>query len=146
MLRIPGPGSNWTVANKPSTECKDAIEAFKNANELEHNACSECYCLSAIASFASAMRNHAVESCDKAIATADSGQMKALAHNLKGDLPVNSGDPKVAKTAESEFQAAVQSDPKSPVFHLNLAKALLRESKDDDAKQRYQECLNLWPR
>ncbi len=91
-------------------------------------------------------QNHALESCDKAIATADSNQLRALAHNLKGSLLWNSGgDAKAAHSAEGEFQAAVQADPKVPVFHMNLAKTLLRQSKDEDAKQQLHECLNCAP-
>jgi thiol-disulfide isomerase/thioredoxin len=89
--------------------------------------------------------SHAIESCDKAIAIADSGELRALSHNLKGNLLLSSGDAKSMRSAEGEFEAAVQADPKAPVFHLNLAKAQLRESKDDAAKQQLQDCLDCAP-
>ncbi len=126
---------------------KDALEALKAANEARHNACGVCYFLSSIAYFHLHDQARALESCDKAIETADSDQLRALSHNLKGNLLLGSaaGDAKVMQHAEDEFQAAVKADPKTPVFHLNLAKALLRESKDDPAKQQLQECLDCAP-
>ena len=126
---------------------KDALEAFKNANKLKHDSCGECYFLTSITYYRMRDVSHALENSDKAIATADSDNLRALAHNLKGNLLLGSaaGDAKVIRKAEDEFQAAIKADPKAPIFHLNLAKALLRESKDDVAKQQLQECLDCGP-
>jgi thioredoxin-like negative regulator of GroEL len=126
---------------------KEALDAFKNANKIQHNACGQCYFLLAITYFRMHDLSHTMESCDKAIATAETDGVRALAHNLKGNLLLGSSrtDSKKLAQAESEFKAAVQLDPKSPMFHLNLAKALLRESKDEVAKRELQACLNCGP-
>lgn len=126
---------------------KDALDALKRANKLQHEACGQCNFLLAITYFHLQDRNHAMESCDEAIATAGNDELRALSHNLKGNLLTNSAgqDAKKLELAENEFQAAVQLDPKSAVFHMNLAKALLRESKDDAAKQQLQTCLDCSP-
>ena len=125
---------------------KEALEAFKSANQLKHDSCSECYFLTAIAYFHMHDQKHAIESCDKAITTADNDALRGLAHNLKGNLLLNTaGDAKAVHQAEEEYQAAVQPEPKAAAFHLSLAKVLLRESKDETAKQQLQECLNCAP-
>jgi len=54
-------------------------------------------------------------------------------------------DRKKMQSSESEFRSAVQLDPKSAGFHLNLARALLRQSKDDEVKQELQSCLEFHP-
>jgi thiol-disulfide isomerase/thioredoxin len=126
---------------------KEALDALKSANKMQHDSCGECNFLLAIAYFHLRDQGHAIDSCDKAIATAETDELRALSHNLKGDLLVGSAgdDGKKLQSAVSEYQAAVQLDPKSAVFHLNLARALLRESKDDAAKQELQACVECAP-
>jgi len=126
---------------------KEALDILKSANKREHDSCAECNYLLAIVYFNLQDQNRALESCDKAIKSPGSDGLRAAAHNLKGTLLLASAgdDRKKMQGAEAEFQAAVQFDPKMPVFHLNLAKALLRESKDDAAKKELQLCLDCQP-
>jgi thiol-disulfide isomerase/thioredoxin len=128
---------------------KDAINALKKANKIEHDSCGECYLLLGFAYYRSGELTQSEESCDKAVATASDDEMRAIAHNLKGTamLSEEGGENKDKKMQmlEGEFRSAVQLAPKSAVFHLNLAKALLKESKDDEAKQELQTCLGLRP-
>lgn len=126
---------------------KDALEAFQNANQLKHGSCGECYFLSGIAYFHMRDQKRAIESCEKAIAATGNENLRALAHNFKGNLLLRAvgNDANIFHEAEEEFQAAVEAEPKVAVFHMNLAKALLRESKDDVAKQQLEECLNCSP-
>jgi thiol-disulfide isomerase/thioredoxin/Tfp pilus assembly protein PilF len=126
---------------------KEALDLLKSANKQQHDACGQCNFLLAIVYFHLRDQGHALESCDKAIKTADSNGLRAAAHNLKGNLLLASAgdDRKKMQAAEAEFQSAVQLDPKAPVFHLNLAKALLRESQDDAAKKELQLCLDCGP-
>jgi len=126
---------------------RDALDALKNANKLQHDSCGECNLLLAVAYFQMRDEGHAMESCDKAIATAKTDEVRAFAHNLKGNLLLSSAgeDAKKMAAAEAEFQAAIALAPKSPVFHMNLAKALLRESKDDSARHELQVCLECSP-
>ena len=124
---------------------KDAIEALKKANKLQSNSCSECYLLQAIAYYKSGELGHCEESCDKAVATASDDLMRAKAHHLKGNAVFAEAgtDGKKMKASEGEFRSAVQLDPKNAAFHLSLAKALLRESKDEDAKHELETFLGL---
>lgn len=126
---------------------KDAIDALKRANKLQSNSCSECYLLLAVAYYRSGELKQCEESCDKAVATASDDSMRAQAHNLKGNAASSAAgaDNKKMNGAEGEFRSAVQLNPKNPVFHLSLAKALLRESKDEEAKQELEACLGLHP-
>jgi thioredoxin-like negative regulator of GroEL len=126
---------------------KDAIEALKKANKLQNNSCGECYLLLAVAYYRSGELKQCEESCDKALATASDDPMRAQAHNLKGNAAFSAAgtDNKKMKGAEGEFRSAVQLDPKGSVFHLSLAKALLRESKDGEARQELEACLGLHP-
>jgi thiol-disulfide isomerase/thioredoxin/Tfp pilus assembly protein PilF len=126
---------------------KDAVEPLKSANKLQHDSCGECNFLLAVAYMHLRDESHAMESCDKVLAVAQTDELRALAHNLRGNMLLAEAGPDVKKmgAAESEFRAAVQLQPKTPVFHMNLAKALLRESKDDLAKQELQVCLDCNP-
>ena len=129
---------------------KDAITALKKANKLQHNSCGECYLLLAVAYYRSGELAQCEENCDKAAATATDDSMRAVAHNMKGTAVfaaagADKTDSKTMQSSESEFRSAIQLDPKSAGFHLNLARALLRQSKDDEAKQELQSCLGLHP-
>lgn len=126
---------------------KDAIEALEKANKLQSNACAECYLLLAVAYYESGKFSQCEENCDKAVAAAGDDGTRARAHNTKGNaLHATAGtDSKKRRAAESEYRAAVQMDPKVAVFHLNLARALLLESRDDEAKQELEACLALHP-
>jgi thioredoxin-like negative regulator of GroEL len=137
---------NLANKNLQEQKYKEALDALKRASKLKHDVCGECDFLMAIAYFRLKDLGHATESCNRALATAETDGLRAMAHNLKGNLALaGGGDAKSFSLAEHEFQAAVQLDPKTPIFHLNLAKALLRESKDDAAKGQLQECLNCAP-
>jgi thioredoxin-like negative regulator of GroEL len=127
---------------------KDAIDALKRANKLHNNSCGECYLLLAVAYYHAGDLGHCEESCDKALAAASDDLMRADAHNLKGTAAFYAAEAdnnKKMKSAEDEFRSAIQLNPKPAVFHMSLAKALLRESKDDEAKRELEECLTHGP-
>ena len=126
---------------------KEALDALKSANKRQHDSCGECNLMLAVCYFHLRDEGHALESCDKAIKSADSDGMRAAAHNLRGNLLLASAgdDRKKMQGAEAEFQSAVQLDSKTAIFHLNLAKALLRDSQDDAARKELQLCLDCKP-
>jgi peroxiredoxin len=126
---------------------KDAIDALKKANKLQHNSCGECYLLLAVAYYKAGELSQCEESCDKAVAVASDDEVRGRAHTMKGNAVFSTAgtDKKRMKAAESEYRAAVQVDPKAAVCHLNLARALLRESNDGEAKQELEACLALHP-
>jgi thioredoxin-like negative regulator of GroEL len=126
---------------------KDAIDALKRANKLRNSSCGECYLLLAVAYYHSGELSQCEDSCDKAAATASDDLIRAKAHNLKGTAVFSEAgkDSKKIKVSEDEFRSAAQLDPKAAVYHLSLAKVLLRESKDEEAKQELEACLRLGP-
>jgi thioredoxin-like negative regulator of GroEL len=126
---------------------KEAIEALKKANKLQGNSCGECYLLLAVAYYRSGELKQCEENCDKAVASSSDDLLRAKAHNLKGTAVFSAAgtDNNKMKASEGEFRSAVQLDPKTATFHLSLAKALLRESKDEEAKQELEACLSLHP-
>jgi thiol-disulfide isomerase/thioredoxin len=124
---------------------KDAIEFLKKANASQGNSCGECYLLMAVAYYKSGRLAESVENSDRAVAVASDDKMRATAHSLKGNalFAAAGKDSKKMGAAEVEFRSAIQLNPKSPLFHLSLAKTLLWESKDDEAKQELQACVAL---
>jgi thiol-disulfide isomerase/thioredoxin len=124
---------------------KDAIELLKKANGLQANSCGECYLLMAVAYYKSGKLNESLENCDRAVAVASDNRMRATAHSLKGNalFAAAGKDGKKMSAPEAEFRSAIQLNPKAPLFHLSLAKTLFWESKDDEAKQELQACLEL---
>lgn len=125
----------------------DAIAAFKKANKLHHDACADCYYAMVGAYFRNHDPNRALESADKAISLSGDDGSRADAHNVKGDLLLALGqlDNKKLPLAEQEYRMATQLDKGSARFHLNLARALLKQSKDDEAKVELQACLDHKP-
>jgi thiol-disulfide isomerase/thioredoxin len=126
---------------------KEAIDRFKKANKIQHNACGECYFFVALAYYDGEDFDHVVENCNKAMETLSTNPERALAHNLKGNaLAATAGpDHKKLLLAESEFRSALQLEPKSAMLHMNLARVLLRQSKDDEGKQELETCLSMNP-
>jgi peroxiredoxin len=60
-------------------------------------------------------------------------------------LSLGGSDGKNFKGAEAEYRTATQLDKDEPVFHLNLATVLLRQSKDEEGKGELNKCLALHP-
>lgn len=124
---------------------KDAIEFLNKANVSQGNSCGECYLLIAVAYYKSGKLNESVENSDRALALASDDKLRATAHSVKGNaLFASAGrEGKKMVPVEAEFRSAMQLNPKSPLYHFSLAKTLLWESKDDEAKQELQACLGL---
>ena len=126
---------------------KDAIEAFKRANKLANNSCFECFVgLTAAYTHQGDLKN-ALDSCDRAIAAANDNSKKADAHAYKGKALLTIGKPDAKRfgQAEQEFRTAIELAPNDPVLHLDLAITLLRQSKDDQAREELQKCVALNP-
>jgi thiol-disulfide isomerase/thioredoxin len=83
----------------------------------------------------------------KAFTFATSDDDRATARNLKGEALFYIGEPdaKSVQKAETEFREAVRLAPSVAVFHMNLARSLMKQSKDDEAVQELKQCLVLNP-
>ncbi len=124
---------------------KDALGALKKAVKLQED-CFACYTGLAVANLKLGEEKAALESCDKAIAAAKSDSARAYAHNLKGQVLIASAEkPNRLEMAEAEYRMAVQLDPTAAAYHLNVATALVRQSKDEAAKTELEACLNANP-
>jgi thiol-disulfide isomerase/thioredoxin/outer membrane protein assembly factor BamD (BamD/ComL family) len=125
---------------------QDAISAFKKSEKQNHGACSECLLGMAFAYFHLGDKDNALKNSDKAIPLLTDDAHRATAHTLKGQAYLLiEPDPKSLQKAEAEFREAVKLTPSQPDFHLNLACALLKESKDEDAINELKQCLALNP-
>jgi len=124
---------------------KGAAGALKKAIKLQSE-CYACYTGLAQASAKLGDRRGAIESSDRAIDVAKSDNSRAYAHNLKGNIlfldPDNSNQ---IGFAETEFARAVQLDRTVAIYHLNLATAMIRQSKDEAAKPELDACLAASP-
>jgi len=126
---------------------KEALEAFKKANKLKNNSCADFYINMAVVYLRIAEVENAVTNCDKALGVSGDDQTKATAHSMKGTALLslsNIGDQNL-RDAEAEYRAATELDKSEPIFHLNLATALLRQSKDEEARDELNQCLMLHP-
>jgi peroxiredoxin/Tfp pilus assembly protein PilF len=126
---------------------KDAIDAFKRANRLASNSCFECFVGLAAAYTHQADLKNALDSCDRAVAAAADNSNKANAHAYKGKALLTIGKPDAKRfgQAEQEFRTAIELAPNDPVLHLDLAITLLRQSKDDQAREELQKCVAMNP-
>jgi tetratricopeptide (TPR) repeat protein len=120
---------------------KDAAGAFKKAVKLQPD-CYACYTGLAAANLKLGDGKGALESCDKAIATAKDDSSRAYAHNLKGNILIAKAE---IGAAEAEVRMAVQLDGTLATYHLNLATVLIRQSKDEAAKPELEACLSAKP-
>lgn len=125
----------------------NAISSFKKANKLQQNRCAECYYGMALALFQKQEADHALDNADKALAFEGDDVSRAVTHNLKGNifLALARSEPKKLKNAEDEYRAAAQLDKTQPDYHMNLARALLLQSKDEEAGPELRACLDCKP-
>ena len=124
----------------------DAIDAFKKSQKREHETCADCSLGLAIAYFRLGDRDGALKNSDRLISLATDDTRRAAGHNLKGQTWLRiDPDSKTLAKAEAEFRKALKLAPGSVDFHLNLAQALLKQSKDDGAVSELRQCLALNP-
>jgi thioredoxin-like negative regulator of GroEL len=124
----------------------DAVDAFKKAEKRAHDACPDCFLGLAIAYFRLGDRDGALKNSDKLLSSATDDARRGAAHNLKGQswLQINP-DSKSFPKAEAEFREAIKVSPGSADFHLSLAQALLKQSKDEEAISELNQCIALHP-
>src|SRR6185369_10661646 len=108
----------------------DAQNLLKNY--LKHNPnCGRCYLEMAGINFQMEDGSEALKSLDKAIAVADTDEIRAEAHRYKG-LLLMQGDKKQLAKSEQEFRQALLLSPKANQVHLKLGLVLIRENKQDE--------------
>jgi thiol-disulfide isomerase/thioredoxin len=128
----------------------DAMKAFKKANQMQRDACADCFLQMAIVETKTGDYDHALKDCDKAIACASTDTVREQTHFLKGNIlgsapQMGASDPKKLKQAENEYRATLALDPHSKEAHLNLAIVLLRESQQADGVAELNAYLKLAP-
>lgn len=123
----------------------DAEKAFKKAAKLERDNCASCYIGLARARNALGATGAALNSCDRALTAALDDHQRAEIRELRGDILLQMREPKSLKEAEAEYRGALQLDPDYPVFHLKLAVALFKQSRDPEGQQEVASYLQLSP-
>jgi len=123
----------------------DAAKDFKKAIKAENDKCSLCYLKLAEAQDRLGDEKGALISGDKAIAVATDDAARAEGHSAKADVLVASGNAKRMKEAETEYQAAIQLNPTFAEYHLRMAIALCKESRDPEGKEEVAAYLKLAP-
>ena len=88
-----------------SNHYEDAVKTFKKANQLQHDACADCYLDLAMAQIKLGEFDEAIKSCDKAILFAKDDRQRLEGHTLKGNILQD--NPKKWKASESEYRAAL---------------------------------------
>lgn len=119
-----------------------AIDAFKKASKRQEG-CTRCFIGIGYSYLRMGDANEAGKSAEKALSLANSDADRAIAHDLKGSALINvdEADKKSLPKAEAEFREAARLAPTVASFHLNLARTLMKQSKDDDAVQELKQCL-----
>jgi thioredoxin-like negative regulator of GroEL len=124
----------------------EAITAFKKALKLDKN-CNPCYLGISFAYLRTGELDKALENSDNAITSASDDEMRAMGHNSRGTALFAAGgnDAKKFQQAEAEFREATRLKPGNQQYHLNLASALLKESRDELAIAELKTCVALSP-
>jgi thiol-disulfide isomerase/thioredoxin len=123
-----------------------AMDDFKKASKLQEG-CARCFIGMGYSYLRMGDANGAEKSAEKALSLATSDGDRAIAHDLKGSALFNIGEPEKRSLpkAEAEFREAARLSPAVASFHLNLARSLMKQSKDDQAVQELNQCLALNP-
>jgi thiol-disulfide isomerase/thioredoxin len=125
---------------------RDAANAFKKANKLQGDSCYPCWLGMAAADVKMEDYKAALQSADRAVGFATDDSERAAAHNLKGNiLSARAQGAKEFAVAEEEYRTAAQLNRSVAVYHLNCAIAMIRQSKDEAAKQELEACLAANP-
>lgn len=123
----------------------EAAKEFKRGIKIENDRCSRCYVRLAQAQMDLREEKGALSSSDKAIAVASSDAERADAHAAKALTLMHTGDAKLLKDAESEYQMAIQLAPKDAENHLGLAVALMKQSRDAEGQEQLTIFLKMAP-
>ena len=125
---------------------EDALKAFRKANKAARDACFLCWMGMAESQKKLGDLDGALKSAEKCLATAADDGQRAEAHALRGDLDLSPQlDKKKLKAAETEYRAAAELDPRKPHYHLKIAVALFKQSRDDEGIVEARRYLELEP-
>jgi thiol-disulfide isomerase/thioredoxin len=130
---------------------EDATKSFKKANSMMHDSCTICWMGLAQMARRLGQPDEALRDSAKAIVVAASDSSRGAAHALRADILLDEArdgqkyDDKKLQEAEAEYRTATQLQPKSAQYHLALAVALFKQSRDADGKAEIEQCLLLEP-
>ena len=128
-----------------SNKYGDALKELKEANKEKNNHCDVCFLETALLYSKIGDFQHMLESAQKALAAASSDAIRAQAHALQGEAlaGLSASDAKKTQAAEQQFRTAIQLDPQTPLYHLNLGIVLLKQSHDEEGVQELNKYLTL---
>lgn len=118
---------------------QEAQSLLKNLLKRNPN-CGRCYLEQASLNFQMQDGMEALKSLDKAIAVADTNEVKVTAHHYKGVMLMQ-GDKKQVAQAEQEFRQVLALDPKHASTHLKLGLLLMRQNRQDEGAAELHQFL-----
>jgi thiol-disulfide isomerase/thioredoxin/Flp pilus assembly protein TadD len=124
---------------------EDAAKAYKKANKLENDKCARCYLKLARSQGRLGDVKGALNSIEKALVVAPDDRMRAEGHVLRGDLLMAMPEAKRLNEAEDEYRKGLQLDTTVPEYHLKVAIALFKESRDPEGLTEVRTYLELAP-
>jgi len=130
-----------------SNKYGDAFKELKEANRVKNNHCDVCFLQAALLYSKVGDRQHMLESAQKALEAASNDAIRAQAHALQGEALVglSASDARKMQAAEQQFRTAIQLDPQTPLYRLNLGIILLKESHDEEGVQELNNYLAQAP-
>jgi len=140
-----GPDYQQGKADLDAGKYEAALKAFKKANKQQNDACAPCLLEMSFVMARLGDTKGALNSADKALASAQTDELRAEAHAMRGDVLLGQNDEKKRSEAESEYRSAVHLNPQAPEHHLKLALALLKEVKDTEGKDELNQYVQLAP-
>jgi tetratricopeptide (TPR) repeat protein len=123
---------------------------YARANDLARGKSIDALRGMAWASLRSDDAEAALKSARAALPLATTDPERGAVHNLLGAILFSqyldaTKELDKLRSAEDEFRRAIGLDPKLASAYYNLGKALMRESKDEEAKQTLKDYLDLAP-
>ncbi len=124
-------------------QVRDAIDAYKKANDLHGKSSVQALFGLSRAYYAMRAYQNAVDSCTEALKfTASDKRLEGQMHYMRGLAEMALGAQKSTdselKNAEADFRATVQLTDTIAIANYNLGIVLLKESKDDEGVRALQ--------
>jgi len=121
-----------------------AADHYKKANKLQQGACFDCYIGLIKIGLANDDEKEALKQAEHALQVAGSDQQRATVHSLRGLVFFQMASHKKEKLSDAEaaYHAALLADAACAICKYNLARVLLRESKQEEAVEVLKSALS----
>jgi thiol-disulfide isomerase/thioredoxin len=130
-----------------SGKYEDAAKTFNKADNVAHGQCADCQFGLAVAYARRGDLKNALRACDRGLSVAQTAEIKAEIHHLKGNIfgAFTERDKSAPQEQLTEYRAAVANDAANPRYRYALGVALLRASVDNEGVEQLNRFLELAP-